>query len=144
MPRLRRRTAAALPLRALDRSVFVGRAVRETGDPAEPRFSDPWPDALQDDVLQDRHVDRTLVHYLLDLVEDRRAFPAVEFDRLLLVESIDIGIAAIGLGAAFDDKSFQSGRGVAKGGIADLDDILEFLVEVSLEKPRSLERPQPG
>jgi hypothetical protein len=61
-------------------------ACSETSDLTEPRFSDPWPDALQDDVLQDRDVDRPLVHYLLDLVEDRRAFPAVEFDRLLLGE----------------------------------------------------------
>ena len=74
------------------------------------------------------------MYYLLDRVEDRRAFPAVEFDGLLLVESVDVGIAAIGLGAAFDNKSFQSGRSVAQGGVAVLDDVLELLVELPPRK----------
>jgi hypothetical protein len=45
------------------------------------------------------------------------------------------------LGAAFDDKSFQSGRGVAQGGVAVLDDVLELLVGVASEEGRALERP---
>src|SRR5215471_16298750 len=95
-------------------------------------------------MLQDRYVDRPFINELLDLVQRRRAFPAVEFDRLLLVESIDVGIAAIGLGAAFDDKSFQSGGGVAQGGVAVLDDGLELLVDVASEEGSTLERPEPG
>jgi hypothetical protein len=66
----------------------------------------------------------------------------VELDRLLLVESIDIRIAAIGLGAALDHEGLDPRCGVAEGGVAILDDVVELLVGVASEEGRALERPE--
>jgi hypothetical protein len=71
---------------------------------------------------------------LLDFFQYRRAFRVVELDRLLLVQSIDIRIAAIGLGAALDYEGLDARCRLAEGGIAVLDDVLELLVGVASEE----------
>src|SRR6516162_3547188 len=86
-PRLSRSTVR-LPccLRGFDRDVFEGSRVREVGDQAEPRFADPRADAVEKTQLPDRCVNHPLREDLLHLVEDRRAFLALELGCLLLVE----------------------------------------------------------
>ena len=69
----------------------------------------------------------------------------VELGGLLLIEGIDVGVVAIGVGAALDDERSEASRGVAKGGAGCLDDpALELLVRISLEKGGPLERPELG
>src|SRR5204863_5731109 len=79
----------------LDRDVLVGRGVRKQRDLAEPGLADPRAGAVDKGELPDRRVDDPLGHDLLDLVQDRFALRAIELDRLLLVQFVDIGIAAV-------------------------------------------------
>jgi hypothetical protein len=48
----------------------------------------------------------------------------VELHRLLLIERVDVGVAAIDKRAAFDDIGLVSGRSVAKGAGAGLETFL--------------------
>src|SRR5215207_3039170 len=57
------------------------------------------PDPARPDVLVDRRDADPLVHELLDLVEEHLALLLVRLDALLLVEGVDVGIAAVGPGA---------------------------------------------
>ena len=66
----------------------------------------------------------------------------VELDRLLLVERVDVRVAAIDKGTAFDDVGLITRRRVAKGTRAGLDDVLERLLGVSLDEGGPLDRPQ--
>ena len=109
----------------LERDIFEGSRVREVGDQAEPRLADPRADAVEKGELPDRRKDRALVKELLHLVQDCLALLMVEFDRLLLVERVDVGVAAIDERAALDDIGFEPGRSVAEGAGARLDDVFE-------------------
>jgi len=65
----------------------------------------------------------------------------IELVRLLRIERIDIGIAAIGEGAVLDDKRGETRRGVAKGAARTLDDAFRvFLAGVSGEEASALDR----
>src|SRR5580765_8651266 len=68
-------------------------------DQHERRILDARPDAAGPDVLEDRRDARALVHDLLDLVQERLALLTVGLARLLLVERVGVGIAAVGVGA---------------------------------------------
>jgi hypothetical protein len=51
--------------------------------------------AVDEGELPDRCIDRPFVNDLLHLVQDRLAFLAIEFDRLLLIQLVEIGVAAV-------------------------------------------------
>src|SRR5215204_7318041 len=87
---------------SLDRDVLVGRGVGEQRDPAEPGLADPRPDAVDEGELPDRRVHRPLVYDLLHLVQDRLALLRIDLDRLLTVQLVDFGVAAVGEPAALD------------------------------------------
>src|SRR5215469_5477254 len=127
---------------SLYRDVLVRRCVREPRDQAEPRLPDPRSHAIEKGELPYRRKDRPLVNQLLHLVQHRLPLPAVQFDRLLLVERIDVGVAAVNKRTAFDDVGLIAGRGIAKGARAGLDHVLEGLLGVSLDEGGSLDRPQ--
>src|SRR5215472_7801966 len=129
-------------LRALDRDVLEGGGVGEIGDQAEPGLADPRSHTIDEAELPDRRVDRPLGHDLLHLVEDCCELLVVELGRLLLVELIDVGVAAIDIGAALDDKGLQPGRGVAERAAAAEDQVFELLVRIGLNNGRPFERPE--
>ena len=77
--------------------------------------------------MEDRREDRLFEHKLLDFGQNCLAQGVVQLDRLLLVERVDIGVAAIRIGATFDYEGFKSSRYISYRGEATLDDVLEFL-----------------
>ena len=85
---------ARLP--ALERDVLVRRGVGKQRDPAKPRLAHARADTVDEGKLPDRRKDRPLDHQLLDLEEDRLAPRAIELGGLLLVERVDVGVAAVG------------------------------------------------
>jgi len=60
----------------------------------------------------------------------------------LLIERVDVRIAAVNKGAALDDVGLVSGRGVAKGAGPGLNDVSECLLCVSFDEGGPLDRPQ--
>src|SRR4029077_16545397 len=74
---------------------------------------------------------------------DRLALLVVEFDRLLREQLVDVGIAAVGVGATLDDKGFETGGSVAEGGAATHDQALVvFFLGIAFEESSALDRPQ--
>src|SRR6266540_2236138 len=57
-----------------------------------------WPDTARPDVLEDRPEPHPFVERLLDLVQHRLPLLPIGLSGLLLVERVDVGIAAIGVG----------------------------------------------
>src|SRR5439155_14883182 len=80
---------------------------------------------------------------LLDAAQDRLALPRVELAGLLAVETVDVGIAAVGVDAAAGHESLDAGGRVAGGAAQPVDDVPELLLLVRLQEARPLERPQP-
>ena len=93
---------------------------------------------------QNGRVDRALLYELLHLLQHRRALLGVELGRLLLEQRIDVGVAAVGIGAALHHERLQARGGVAEGAAGALDDVLVALLRVALEESRPLQRPQLG
>src|SRR6516165_4345220 len=135
-------TAAAGCLCALDRDVLEGCGVCEILDQPEPRLPDARPDAVDEGKLPDRCRDRLVVDELLDVIQDRLALFVVEDGCLLLIERIDVGVVAIGVGATLDDKGGEPGRGIAEGAAAAQDQVLEAFIGPSLDKGGAFEWPQ--
>src|SRR6266853_4317119 len=133
-----------LPLR-FDRQIFEWRGVGKAGDPVETRLPASRANAVQEAELPDRRVDRFLVNETLHLLEHRGSLLMVELVRLLRVERVDVGIAAIGEGAVLDHKGGEPGRGVAEGAARRLDDALAvFLVGIAGVETGALDRLQLG
>src|SRR5882724_2036282 len=88
---------------SLDRDVLVGPGVSEGRDKVEPRLADAWSICVEEGELPDRRVNRLLVDELLYLVQDRRAPAVVQLGCLFLEQFVDVGVVAIGIGAALDD-----------------------------------------
>ena len=61
-------------------------------------------------------------------MQDRLALFMVELDRLLLVERVDVGVAAVDKRPTFDDVGLEARRGVAEGAGAGLDDVFKGLL----------------
>ena len=101
-------------LRTLQRKVFVGCGVRETGNATEAQLGNARTDGIDKGELPDRRVDRTFMYYLLHLVQDRFPLGAIKLNRLLPVERIDVGVASIDEYAACDHLCLEPGGGVAK------------------------------
>src|SRR5437870_12598028 len=72
-------------------------------DQHQRRLLDPRADPARPDVVPDRAEPHPLVDELLDLVQQRLALAAIGHERLLLVERVDVGIAAVGVGAGTGD-----------------------------------------
>jgi hypothetical protein len=100
---------------SLKRDVLVRRGVGEPRDQSEPRLADARSDPIEKGKLPNRRKDRALVKELLHLVQYRLAFLAIELDCLLLVERVDVGVAAINKRTALDDVGLVAGRRVAEG-----------------------------
>src|SRR5262245_5138134 len=101
----RARSSTVRTSRAISMSVLLQPDVLERRRPGvgrdrhERRILDARPDPAGPDVLEDRRDARALVHDLLNLVQERLALLAIGLARLLLVEGIGVGIAAVGVGA---------------------------------------------
>src|SRR5215470_15374597 len=87
------------------REVLVGTRIGVAGNEPEPRFLDPRADAAEERLLPYRRVNRALVHELLNLVQRRLAPCVIEFGRLRGEQRVDLGIAAVYVGAAPGDES---------------------------------------
>src|SRR5882672_4164401 len=83
----------------LETNVFERRRPRIRIDQHQRRLLDPGADAARPDILVDRRDPDPVVDDLLDLVQERLALLPVGFSRLLSVERVDVGIAAVGEGA---------------------------------------------
>src|SRR5207237_6998174 len=111
MPLRRRRQLQSAS--ALYRDVLVGCGIGEARYPGERRFTDARSDAVDEAQLPYRRIDRSLVNELLHLVQRGFTPLGVEFDGLLLVKLIKVGVAAVDIGSAFDVKCIESGGSVA-------------------------------
>src|SRR5262249_6073 len=139
-PRLTGR-CAMLSLHTLQSDVLVRRGVCIARDQPEPGLPHPGPHTVDESQLPDRRIDRPLVNKLLNPLQNRHSFLLVGLDRLLLEQLVDVRVAAVRIGASLDDVRLKTGRGVAKGAAAALDDVLELLTSVSLEEGCPLKRP---
>jgi hypothetical protein len=74
---------------------------------------DPGAHAARPDVLSDWPEPHPLVDELLDLVQHRFSLAAIADERLLLEQRIDVGIAAIGVGARARNMLGHPRRGIA-------------------------------
>src|SRR5207247_10623832 len=88
------------------------------GDEPEAGFGDPRAVAVQECWLEERRVRHFLVHELLDFVEDRFALLSIHLGRLLAKESVDVGVAAVGVHALPEHERLDPRRGVAERGAA--------------------------
>ena len=86
--------------------------------------------------LPDRRVDGFVVHELLDPVERRLAPLPIELAGLLPDEPIDIGIAAIDVGATSGDEGLEADRRVPERAADAVDEVLQLLLLVRLEEAR--------
>ena len=85
-----------------------------------------------------------LVDQLLDAMEERLALLRVQLARLLPEEPVDVGVSAVGEGAARDRERLDPGGRVAEDAAQAVDDVLELLLLVRLEERRALERAEPA
>src|SRR5713101_2149527 len=120
-------SATAPLLSSLDRDVLVGPGVSEGRDEVEPGLADTRSERIEEGELPYRCVYRLVVDELLHLGQDPRAPVLGQFDRLFLEEFVDVGVAAVGIGAVLDDKGREPRCGIAEGTAAPADDVLEFL-----------------
>jgi len=73
------------------------------------------------------------VHDLLHLVQNLFTMLFIEFRCLPLEEFVEIGIAAIGIGAPLHGKHLEPHRRIVERATATLDQVLEFLLGVTLD-----------
>ena len=109
---------------ALDRDVFVRPGVGEILDQIEPGHADPGSDAVDESQLPDRRERPTCRAPAAAFSEDRSPSLMVEFRGLLRTQRVDVGIAAIDVGPAFDDEGVEAGGGIAERTAAALDEVL--------------------
>src|SRR6059036_3087754 len=128
----------------LEPQILVRRGVGVVGDERQARLLHAWPVAIEEGELPDRRDHRLLVHELLDPLERRLALLPVHLARLLAEEPVDVGIAAVDVGAGGGDERLEAGRRVPEGPGAALDDVPELPLPVLGEEGRALERPELG
>src|SRR5262249_42243763 len=124
--------------------VLIGSRVGVAPDQSEPRLADPRPGAVQECELPEGRIDRPVVNDLLDLVQSCLALLCVDLGALLLERCVEVGVAAVDVGATFRDVGLDAACRVAEGAARALDDILEALLGVTLEERGPLQRPQLG
>src|SRR4029077_13050169 len=110
---------------------LVGPGVGKAGDQPEPGLADPRPGAVDEGQLPYRREYCPLRDQLLHLLQYSRATPMVDLGCLVLKHLVDIGIAAVSVSAALDGGGLETGRGIAEGAGAALNDVLERLFAVS-------------
>ena len=76
-------------------------------------------------------------------MQDRLALLRIELCRLLANEPVDVGIAAIRIGAGRGRERLDPGRRVPGDTAQAVDDVLQLLFLVRLEERRPLEWPKP-
>src|SRR5215510_145150 len=130
---------------AFQRDVLIGRGPGIAAHQPYGRFADPWPDAAQRRYLPERRRDDLFLHKLLNLEQQRLTFCVIQVARLLLEQRVDIGVVAVGVGAALDGEGLEPGCGVAESGTAAHDQTLVvFLLGEALEERCALDWPQIG
>src|SRR5207245_9789089 len=132
------------PRSRLQPDVRVGPGVGEARNGAEAGFLAARAHAVEERQLPDRRVDHALVDELLDPVQHRLAPLVIELCRLLAEQAVDVGVAAVDVGAARGDERLQPRGGVTEGAAGALDDVLELLLAVPAEECRALERAELG
>src|SRR4029077_409471 len=119
------RTSRAARMSVLSQAhVFERRRPRIRVDQHERGLRHPRADSAGPDVLEDRRDPHALVHDLLDLVQERLALLAIGLAGLPLVEVVDVGVAAVGVGALARIELGHPRGGVAvEGARADADSL---------------------
>src|SRR5581483_4823562 len=112
-------------------------------DQHERRLLDARPDATRPHVLEDRRDADALVHQPLDLVEQQLALAAIELVRLLLVERVDVRVAAVGIGAVARNDLRHARGGVAIQRARAHADAAQLLRRDRREERRALHGPHP-
>src|SRR5689334_22696499 len=90
--------------RCFDRDVFERGGIDKARDQAKRRFPHPRADAIDKCELPDRGEDRLFGDELLKFFEHRRALLVIELFGLLREELVNVGITAVNISPAFDDK----------------------------------------
>src|SRR5262245_7643008 len=132
------------PLSRLQLDVLVGRGKRIAGDEAEAGLLEAPPHPRQEGELVDGGRHRPLVDELLDAVERGLAAGAVELGGLPAEEPVDVGIAAVGEGAARDSVRLEPRGGIPRRARENLDQVVELLVGDALVERGALEGAQLG
>src|SRR5262249_24410368 len=99
----------------LERDVLVRRRVGVARDQSEPGLADAWAHPVQERELPDGRIDDALLDELLDPLQGRLAPLDVGLRGLLAEEAVEIGIAAVDVGAILDHEGFEARGGVAEG-----------------------------
>src|SRR4029434_2054908 len=109
--------------------ILVRRRVDVASDESDPRLLHPGPHAIQGGVLPDRRDHHLLVQELLDAVQDRLALLRIELACLLPKEPVDVGIAAVNVGAASNHQGLESRGRVSGGDGVSLDETSVLLLD---------------
>ena len=82
------------------------------------------------------------MNQLLDAMQGRLAPLPVELGRLVPEEPVDVRIAPVDIDAARGGERLDPGGRVSENSAQAVDDVLELLLLIRLEKPRPLEGTQ--
>src|SRR6187551_3220479 len=126
---------------ALQAEIFVGRGIRMAGNQVEGSILHPPALAVEEAKLPQRRVDRTLVHQLLHAVHELGTLGTVDGLRVLDEQLVDVGVAAVDIGAALDDEGLHARGRVAEGAAAALDQIAVLLLGIFLGESGPFHRP---
>src|SRR6516162_4481456 len=111
---------------------------------AEPRFTDPGTDAVNDSKLPKMREDCVLLCELLDLEQERFALLGIELGCLLYEQCIDIWIAPVDIGTTLGDECLKTRGSVTESAAGSLDQVLKALLTVALIESCPLEWSKPG
>src|SRR5882672_2547135 len=93
----------------------------------DPGFLHPRPHAVQEGEIPDRREHRALVDELLDAMKHGLALGAIQLHGLFPEQAVDVGVAAVGVGAAGDRDGFQPGGSVPRRADEEIDQVLVLL-----------------
>src|SRR5262245_51995988 len=124
----------------LDVLVRGGEAV--AGEESQARLLHARADTMEEAEIPDGREHRPFVHELLHPVQDRLALGPVQLRRLLPEQAIDVGVPAVGVGAARDRIGLQPGRGVPRVAGEEVGHVPVLLLGHPLEDGRTLQGPQ--
>src|SRR6185295_2412143 len=77
-------------------------------------------------------------------MERRLARGPVALARLSLEQGVEVGVAAVNVGAALHHKGFEPRGGVTEGATRALNEVLEVLLPVAFKKGGAFQRAQLG
>src|SRR5262245_46160879 len=112
--------------------VLVGRRECPARDEPESGFRHPGPLCMDEAELPERREDRLLVHELLDAMKGRLAALSIQLDRLLAEEPVDVGIAAVHVGASRHHEVLETAGGVAERAAQAVDEVLQLFLLIPL------------